>query len=90
VSLTLKYFVKLFQIVWKAVYKDLKKSHERRQRMQRLHIFKDDKVPLQLMENVTDQIKPLRQIPIRLNQYSEEEIQKFPKLWEYPKDFVLE
>jgi len=58
--------------------------------MQRLHIFKDSNVPAHLMENVTDQILPDRKIPTPLDQYQKEEQEKFPKLWEYPKDFVLD
>lgn len=75
--------------MWKAVYKELDKDIRRRPRMQRLHIFKDEKVPSDMLQNITDQIPQLRRVPKRLKDYSKEEVEKFPKLFDYPKDYVL-
>lgn len=57
--------------------------------MARLHIFKDGQVSPQILENVSNQIRPIQKVPKRLDQYGKEEIDNFPKLWEYPKDYVL-
>ena len=48
------------------------------------------KVPEELMANVTSQIAPVRPVPRKLTDYSEKEIKDFPKLFEYPKDFVAD
>jgi len=77
-------------ILWKACYRDLPKENTRRHRMQRLHIFKDQEVPKDMMENVTDQIPQLRRVPKRLKDYNQEEIEKFPKLFDYPKEYVVD
>lgn len=77
------------QILWKAVYKSLTNNLERRPRMARLHIFKDENAPPQIMENISSQILPLQKIPKRLDQYSRDEVESFPQLWDYPKDYVL-
>jgi len=58
--------------------------------MQRLHIFKDDKIPEIIKENISDQIRPLKRIPKKLEDYSEQELKEFPKLFDYPKDYVIE
>ncbi|CAL8135423.1 unnamed protein product [Orchesella dallaii] len=77
-------------IIWKACYRDLEKDLTRRGRMQRLHIFKDSNIPKDIIQNITDQIPQLRTVPKRLKDYSQEEIEKFPKLFDYPKEHVLD
>jgi len=42
------------------------------------------------MQNINGQIKQLRIIPTRLDQISEEEVKDFPKIFEWPEDYVLE
>lgn len=73
----------------RAVYGSLGTKPWRRQAMQRLHIFPDENIPKMLAENITDQIRPLRPVPRRLDSYTEEEQKAFPKLFDYPNDFVL-
>lgn len=58
--------------------------------MQRLHIYKDDKVPEEIMQNVSDQLPQIRKVPRRLKDHSKEEVETFPKLFDYPKDYVLD
>lgn len=62
---------------------------QRRTTMQRLHIFPDDNVPKEILENVSNQIRQIRDVPKQLDSYSEEEREKFPKLVDYPKDYIL-
>ena len=57
--------------------------------MARLHVFADDKVPDELLDNVTGQIPQIRPVPKRLDEFTPEEIQQFPKLWELPKDYAV-
>lgn len=63
---------------------------QRRHTMQRLHIYPEEDVPPEVMENVTNQIKQLRPIPQRIEDIPEEEIQQFPKLIHYPADYVMQ
>lgn len=61
----------------------------RRKVMERLHIFPDSVVPEEVMENISNQIRPLRAIPRTLESYSAEEIKKYPKIMDYPEDYIL-
>lgn len=62
---------------------------QRRYTMERLHIFADNNVPEDLMKNVSSQIRQLRPVPKRLDHYSEEEVHTYPKLIDYPKDYIV-
>lgn len=77
------------QIFRKAVYHHMKGNLFRRVVMERLHIYSDSNVPEEVMENITNQIPPLRSIPKTLGSYSKEEIEKYPKIIDYPEDFIL-
>jgi large subunit ribosomal protein L13 len=57
--------------------------------MARLHIYKDEKIPELIRQNITDQIRPERVVPRRLDSYTKEEQDAFPKVFDYPKDYVL-
>lgn len=61
----------------------------RRVIMERLHIYPDSVVPEDVMENITNQIRPLRSVPKSLDSYSREEIKKYPKIMDYPDDYIL-
>ncbi|XP_042242405.1 39S ribosomal protein L13, mitochondrial-like isoform X1 [Homarus americanus] len=76
-------------ILRKAVYNKLDKNLLRRGRMARLHIFPYDKVPDNILENVSAQMRQLRPVPIRLDQIPEEEVVNFPKVYDWPKDHVI-
>lgn len=61
----------------------------RRVVMERLHIYSDSNVPEEILENITNQIQPLRSIPKALESYSKETIEKFPKIMDYPENYIL-
>ena len=67
----------------------MKGNLQRRHTMQRLHIYPDDSIPDEIKQNITNQIRQLRSVPERLDKYTEKEVQEFPKIMEYPKDYVL-
>lgn len=73
----------------KAVYHNMKGNLFRRVVMERLHIFPDLNVPEEIMENITNQIRPLRPRPKPLESYSKKEIEKYPKIIDYPDNYVL-
>lgn len=73
----------------KAVYHSMRGNLQRRYTMERLHLYPGEDVPKEIMENVTNQIKQLRDVPTRLQTYSDKEIEEFPKIVDYPKDYVL-
>lgn len=62
---------------------------QRRHTMQRLHLFSDDKVPEEILANVTSQIRTPRTVPQRLDHIDKETLENFPAIMEYPKDYVL-
>ncbi|KYN35042.1 39S ribosomal protein L13, mitochondrial [Trachymyrmex septentrionalis] len=76
-------------IVEKAVYRALPKSLMRRHTMQRLHIFPDEKIPEDMLKNISNQIKQLRIVPVRLNHIPRTEVDNFPQLLRYPKNYIL-
>lgn len=67
----------------------MKGNLQRRYTMERLHLFADDKVPEDIMRNITNQIRPLKIVPRTLDTYTEEEIKNFPKIFDYPEDYVV-
>jgi len=77
-------------IMDRAVYRALGINLERRNRMARLHIYPEGDIPAQIAENITDQIRPLRPIPKKLKEFTPEEIETFPKLYDYPKNYELQ
>ncbi|KAB7496185.1 39S ribosomal protein L13, mitochondrial [Armadillidium nasatum] len=76
-------------IVEKAVYSALDKDLTRHGRMRKLHIFPDDKVPEKIMQNVTHQLRQMRPVPVRLDHIPKDVVDNFPKIFDWPKDFVL-
>ncbi|KAG8186132.1 hypothetical protein JTE90_022720 [Oedothorax gibbosus] len=76
------------KVLWKAVYKACGPSLLRHTRMERLHLFPDDKIPEEIKVNISSQIRQLRPVPKKLSQYTEEELEQFPKLFEWPDDYV--
>lgn len=73
----------------KAVYSSMKGNLQRRHTMQRLHLFADANVPDELLSNVTNQLKHDREVPKRLDHIDEETIKNFPKIMEYPQNYIL-
>jgi large subunit ribosomal protein L13 len=79
-------------VLYKACYKrcgEIIQRSRRRTFMARLHLFPDDQIPPELIENVVDHIRQLRPVPKALEQFSEEEVKKFPKIMDYPEEYVV-
>lgn len=76
-------------VMKKAVYNAMKGNLQRRHTMQRLHLFTDDKVPEEILGNVSSQIKQIRVVPKRLDHIDKETLENFPAIMDYPKDYVL-
>ncbi|KAB0803268.1 hypothetical protein PPYR_00238 [Photinus pyralis] len=76
-------------VLKKAVYNSMDGNLQRRYTMERLHIFPDSKVPGALMKNVSNQIRQIRPMPKRLDEYTEKEVKEFPKIIDLPKDYIL-
>ncbi|KAL6267331.1 hypothetical protein P5V15_000406 [Pogonomyrmex californicus] len=76
-------------IVEKAVYRALPKNLQRRHTMQRLHIFPEEKIPEDVLKNITNQIKQLRPVPVKLDHIPQEEVDNYPQLLKYPQDYIL-
>ncbi|XP_061919065.1 39S ribosomal protein L13, mitochondrial isoform X3 [Entelurus aequoreus] len=68
-------------IVKLAVYGMLPKNIKRHTMMQRLHIFPEHELPDDILANLTEQLPQPREIPRKLSEYSQEEIDAFPRLW---------
>ncbi|XP_012262076.2 39S ribosomal protein L13, mitochondrial [Athalia rosae] len=76
-------------VLKKAVYTSMVGNLQRRHTMQRLHLFPDSKVPEEILGNISNQIKQLRPVPKRLDHMSPEEVEQFPKIMDYPTDYVV-
>ncbi|KAG5679052.1 hypothetical protein PVAND_008649 [Polypedilum vanderplanki] len=75
-------------IMKKAIYRRLGNNLQRRYTMQRLHLFPDDNVPKELIENVTSQIRQLRVVPQRIDHIEKDVIDNYPKIMDYPTDYL--
>lgn len=73
----------------KAIYNAMKGNIQRRHTMQRLHLFSDSNIPADILENITNQLRQSRQVPKRLDHIDQNTISSFPKIMDYPKDYVL-
>lgn len=74
-------------VMEKAVYSSMKGNLQRRHLMQRLHIFPDENIPKDIACNISNQIRQLRPVPVRLDRIPAEEVEAFPKLVQYPVDY---
>lgn len=79
----------LFKVLKKAVYNSMNGTLQRRYTMQRLHLFPGPKVPSKLLKNVSNQIQQLTPTPKRLDHYTNEEVQEFPKIIDLPTDYIM-
>lgn len=75
-------------IMKKAIYRAIGINLQRHSLMHRIHLFKDADVPKEILENVTSQIRQLRPVPKRLDKMDPEFVKNFPKLMDYPADYV--
>ncbi|XP_069587940.1 large ribosomal subunit protein uL13m isoform X2 [Ranitomeya imitator] len=75
-------------IVRLATYGMLPKNLYRRTMMQRLHLFPEETIPEEILKNLVTELKQPRIIPRRMDEYSPEEIEAFPKLWIPAPDFL--
>ena len=59
--------------------------------MARLHVYPDgfEGVPDEISANLTGQIEPVRQVPKQLDKFTAEEVENFPKLWDYPEEYIV-
>ncbi|XP_071837839.1 large ribosomal subunit protein uL13m-like [Apostichopus japonicus] len=73
------------KLVYKAVYGMMPKDLRRGTIMTRLHLFPDDVIPKEILDNISEQIKPPVDIPKRLDEYTDEERAAFPRLF-VPKE----
>jgi hypothetical protein len=73
----------------KAVYKAMDNNLIRRTNMERLHIFPGSQIPEDIKRNISGQIRPIMPVPKRLTEYSKEDVDNFPKIFDYPNDYVV-
>ncbi|XP_052774871.1 39S ribosomal protein L13, mitochondrial-like [Mya arenaria] len=77
------------KVLYKTVFKAGPKNLLRPNMMKRLHLFPDEHVPDEIMENVSDVIRQIQVVPKTLDSFSEEEVKSFPKLFDWPKDHIM-
>lgn len=58
--------------------------------MARCHLFPDSVVPDDLMDNLVDQIQQVQPVYKKLEHFTPEQIRTFPKISDFPDDYVLE
>ncbi|RWS15667.1 putative ribosomal protein L13-like protein [Dinothrombium tinctorium] len=81
-------------VLYKAVYKEVGSAPRavnliRSPTMARLHLFPDACIPPEIKANICDQIRQVQPVLKSLKDYSEEEVEKFPKIVDYPEDYVV-
>ncbi|CAK9304611.1 unnamed protein product [Gordionus sp. m RMFG-2023] len=71
------------EIVRKVIYASMSKNIHRRSNMTRLHLYPELKdVPSKIMENIAGQLKQYMPVAKGLQDYSQNEIENFPKIWD--------
>lgn len=75
--------------MWYAVYGAMKTNLQRRYTMQRVHLFPDDNIPEDILANISNQLRQDRPVPKSITEYDEETIKNFPKIMDYPEDYVV-
>jgi len=63
---------------------------EKKTLMARLHLFPEEDIPSDILENVSGQIRQVMVKPRRLQDYSQEEIDAFPRMFELPEDYNID
>ncbi|RZF44659.1 hypothetical protein LSTR_LSTR000611 [Laodelphax striatellus] len=76
-------------IMKKAVYRSMKGNLQRRYTMERLHLYAEENVPQDIIENISSVIPQLRDVPMRLDRMPEDQVKGYPKIWDLPKDYVV-
>ena len=75
-------------VLYKAIYRACGNiGFKRRELIARLHIYPDDKIPDHIMENITDQIRQVQPVLKSIQEYSQEEILKYPKIFDSKPDY---
>ncbi|KAL4236564.1 54S ribosomal protein L13 [Mactra antiquata] len=77
------------KILYKAVYSAAPKNLLRPTIMRRLHLYPEEDVPDDIIGNVSDVIRQIQVVPKPLDSYSAQEIEEFPKLFDWPEDHVI-
>lgn len=75
--------------MWFAVYGSMKGNLQRRYTMQRLHLIPDANIPEDIQANISNQLKQARPVPTRIDEYDKETIKNFPKIVDYPTNYVI-
>ncbi|XP_067936374.1 large ribosomal subunit protein uL13m-like [Watersipora subatra] len=78
------------QILRKQIYSTLTGNLLRKGLMARLHIYPEQDVPDHIMNNVSNQIRQVMPVPKTLDEYTTEEMENFPLLFEWPKGYKID
>lgn len=73
-----------------AVYGAMKGTLGRRHAMKRLVLIPDENIPEEVLSNISSQLRQCRPVPVGLHEYDAETIENYPKIMDYPKDYVME
>ena len=78
-------------VMWKAVYSMLEGGLDRKNKMAQLHVYPEgiETVPEEIYKSISGQVEPVRPVPKRLEEFSKEELEKFPKFWDFPEEYVI-
>ncbi|CAH8527837.1 unnamed protein product [Heterobilharzia americana] len=77
------------EVIRREVRANLRNTETRKYQLARLHIYPDDieTVPKDIIANISGVIPQVMKVPKRLDEYSSEELDEFPKLFDWPQDF---
>ena len=70
-----------------ATYGMLPKNLHRRTLMQRLRLFPDENIPGDICKNLVEELPQPRKVPTCRDEYTQEEIEAFSRIWPLPEDY---
>lgn len=72
-------------VLERAIYKYCARGDVRLRAFSKLTLLKDDKIPDEIKEKISAQIRQLRPVPRKLSEIPTEELAKYPKIFDYDK-----
>ena len=70
-------------VIERAIYRFCGKKDARTRAFARVSIFKDDKMPEEIREKISAQIRQARPVPLKLYEIPQDKLDKYPKLFDF-------
>ncbi|KAG9509888.1 39S ribosomal protein L13, mitochondrial, partial [Fragariocoptes setiger] len=77
-------------ILERAIYKNCSKGWKRKDEFARCMLFRGENVPDDVKANISGYIRQIRRVPKRLEEFSQEQLDAFPKIFEHGPQHKLD